>query len=133
MQVKLTEKEIIKCRFYRKREYDKNKTSFSQEYYKNTTIILQEYYKNMSQKILQEYYKNITRILHATFLSYFWDLTYTSIVPQTDSSIGIVTVLLRGLECVRAPSAAAEKHVTLYFTVLGDSYHQKTIVKLTNE
>ena len=96
------------------------------------TKIRQVFYKNTT-RILQEYYKNITRILHATFLPYFRDLSYTSIVPQTDSSVGIVTVLLRGLECIRAPSAAAEKHVTLYFTVLGDSYHQRTTVKLTNK
>ena len=108
-------------------------TKIRQVFDKNTTRILQEYYKNTSQQILQEYYTNITRILHATFLPYFRDLTYTSIVPQTDSSVGIATVLLRGLECVRAPSAAAEKHVTLYFTVLGDSYHQRTIVKFTNK
>ena len=129
MQVKLTEKEIIKCRFHRKG----NMTKIRQAFDKNATRILQEYYKNTSQKILQKYYTNITRILHATFLPYFRDLTYTSIAPQTDSSVGIVTVLLRGLECVRAPSAAAEKHVTLYFTVLGDSYHQRTIVKFTNK
>ena len=41
-------------------------------------------------------------------------------VPQSDLSVGVLTVLVRGLDVYGAPSTAAAHHFSLYFTLLGD-------------
>ncbi len=45
---------------------------------------------------------------------------YVYLIPQTASAVGVLTVLLRGLDPFPAPSKAAGQRSLRKFTVLGD-------------